>query len=65
MPVYNLLVGSGGSKAQTRSKVRPTRRRWRGEGALRVPSFRTRYTNFTIGDFITNVMSQFRSSTAR
>ena len=56
MPVYNLLVGSGGPKIRPSNSTDP--RKMEGEGSFG-SQVRIRYTNFSIADFIAEIMSQF------
>lgn len=56
MPVYNLLVGSGAPKIKPSSSTDVPR--MEGEGSFGA-QVRVRYTNFSIADFVIDMMSQF------
>jgi uncharacterized protein (TIGR03435 family) len=56
MPVYNLVVGSGGPKITPSTSADPPK--MEGEGATG-SHLRIRYTNFSIAEFIGNVMLYF------
>ena len=56
MPVYNLVVGSGGPKIKPSTSTDPPKMGGEGSSGSQI---RMRYSNFPIPEFIAEIMSQF------